>query len=128
MRFTSLIVELVRAKPRWIFWSAVLALALVWLVLPTILYLSPPGNVPTVLAFGHEYQVGTALGPPLSFWLADMAFRLVGGYAFGVYLLAQSCVVVAMGAVFALARGVVGPQLGVLAVMLTLAIAAFSYP
>src|SRR3569833_3073970 len=128
MRFTSLIVELVRAKPRWIFWSAVLALALLWLVVPAILYLSPPGDVPTVLAFGHEYQVGTALGPPLAFWLADIAFRLVGGYAFGVYLLAQICFVVAMGAVFALARGVVGPQQGVLAVLLTLAIAAFSYP
>jgi len=128
MRFTSLIVELVRAKPRWIFWSAVLALALLWLVVPAILYLSPPGDVPTVLAFGHEYQVGTALGPPLAFWLADIAFRLVGGYAFGVYLLAQICFVVTMGAVFALARGVVGPQQGVLAVLLTLAIAAFSYP
>lgn len=128
MRFTSLIVELIRAKPRWIFWSAVLALALLWLVLPAALYLSPPGQVPTVLAFGHEYQVGTALGPPLSFWLADIAFRAVGGYAFGVYLLAQICFVVTMGAVFALARAVVGPQQGVLAVLLTLAIAAFSYP
>ncbi len=128
MRFTSLIVELVRAKPRWIFWSAVLALALLWLVVPTALYLSPPGDMPTVLAFGHEYQVGTTLGPPLSFWLADIAFRAVGGYAFGVYLLAQICFVVMMGAVFALARALVGPQQGVLAALLTLAIAAFSFP
>ena len=36
MRFTSLIVELVRAKPRWIFWSAVLALALLWLIVPAV--------------------------------------------------------------------------------------------
>jgi len=128
MRFTSLIVELVRAKPRWIFWGAVLAFALVWLILPALLYLSPPGEVPTVLAFGHEYQVGTTLGPPLSFWLADIAFRLVGGYAFGVYLLAQICFLVMMGAVFALARALVGAQQGVLAALLTLAIAAFSFP
>lgn len=128
MRFTSLIVELVRAKPRWIFWSAVLALALLWLIVPTALYLSPPGDVPTVLAFGREYQVGTTLGPPLSFWLADIAFRAVGGYAFGVYLLAQICFVVMMGAVFALARALVGAQQGVLAALLTLAIAAFSFP
>lgn len=128
MRFTSLIVELVRAKPRWIFWSAVLALALLWLIVPTALYLSPPGDVPTVLAFGREYQVGTTLGPPLSFWLADIAFRAAGGYAFGVYLLAQICFVVMMGAVFALARSLVGPQQGVLAALLTLAIAVFSFP
>lgn len=128
MRFTSLIVELIRAKPRWIFWSAVLALALLWLIVPTALYLSPPGDVPTVLAFGREYQVGTVLGPPLSFWLADIAFRAVGGYAFGVYLLAQVCFVVMMGAVFLLARALVGAQQGVLAALLTLAIAAFSFP
>lgn len=128
MRFTSLIVELVRAKPRWIFWSAVLSLALLWLILPAALYLSPPGEVPAVLAFGREYQVGTALGPPLSFWLADIAFRAVGGYAFGVYLLAQICFVVTMAALFALARALVGAQQGVLAVLLTLAIAAFSSP
>ncbi|MBE0701860.1 MAG: glycosyltransferase family 39 protein, partial [Afipia sp.] len=102
--------------------------ALLWLIVPTALYLSPPGDVPTVLAFGREYQVGTALGPPLSFWLADIAFRAVGGYAFGVYLLAQICFVVMMGAVFALARALVGAQQGVLAALLTLAIAAFSFP
>ncbi|GAA3839245.1 glycosyltransferase family 39 protein [[Pseudomonas] carboxydohydrogena] len=128
MRFTSLIVELVRAKPRWILWSAVLALALLWLLVPAALYLSPPGDAPTVLAFGREYQVGTALGPPLSFWLADIAFRAVGGYAFGVYLLAQICFAVMMGAVFMLARALVGAQQGVLAALLTLAIAAFSFP
>lgn len=128
MRFTSLIVELIRAKPRWIFWGSVLALALVWLILPTLLYLSPPGHVPDVLAFGREYQLGSELGPPLAFWLADVAFRLVGGYAFGVYLLAQVCFVVTMAAVFALARAMVGPQQGAVATLLTIAIAAFSYP
>jgi len=128
MRFTSLIVELVRAKPRWIFWGAVLSLALLWLTVPAVFYVSPPGDVSTVLAFGREYQVGTALGPPLSFWLADIAFRAVGGYAFGVYLLAQICFVVMMGAVYALARALVGPQQGVLAALLTLAVAAFGFP
>lgn len=128
MRFTSLIVELIRSKPRWIFWSAVLAFALLWLIVPAVLYLSPPDDVPTVLAFGREYQVGTALGPPLSFWLADIAFRLAGGHAFGVYLLAQICFVVMMGAVFTLSRALVGAQQAVLAALLTLAIAAFSFP
>ena len=55
MRFTSLIVELVRAKPRWIFWGSILALALVWLVLPAAFYLSPPGHVP----FGRECDATT---------------------------------------------------------------------
>jgi hypothetical protein len=86
MRFTSLIVELIRARPRLIFWIVVLAQAALWLFLPWLVYGSPPGDVATRLAFGREYQVGTHLGPPLAFWLADVAFRLAGNHIFGVYL------------------------------------------
>ena len=52
---------------------------------------SPPGNLATVLAYGREYQVGTDLGPPLAFWLADIAFRAAGNHLIGIYLLSQLC-------------------------------------
>ncbi len=94
MRFTSLIIELIRARPRLVVWLVVLLQAALWLILPLVLYRSPPGDVATVLAFGREYQVGTDLGPPLAFWLADIAFRAAGNHMFGVYLLAQICSVV----------------------------------
>ena len=94
MRFTSLVVELIRARPRLVVWIVVLAQAGLWLILPMLLYRSPPGDLATALAFGREYQVGTWLGPPLAFWLADIAFRAVGNHMFGVYLLAQACAVV----------------------------------
>jgi hypothetical protein len=74
-------------------WIVVLVQAGLWLFLPMLLYRSPPGDVATVLAFGREYQVGTWLGPPLAFWLADIAFRAAGNTMFGVYLLAQACAV-----------------------------------
>jgi len=128
MRFTSLIVELVRARPRLIFWIAVLAQAVLWFIVPIILYGSPPGDTATVLAFGREYQVGTQLGPPAAFWLADIAFRLSGNHIFGVYLLSQVCFVVTFWALFQLGRAIVGGQQAVLAVLLTATITAFSYP
>ena len=56
-----------------------------------------------VLAVGHEFQLGTYLGPPLAFWLAELAFRSPAAL-FGVYLLSQVCVVVTYWAVFALGR------------------------
>ena len=96
MRFTSLVVELIRARPRLVVWLVVLLQAAIWLILPLLLYRSPPGDLATVLAFGREYQVGTDLGPPLAFWLADIAFRAVGNHVFGVYLLAQICNVTAL--------------------------------
>ena len=128
MRFTSLIVELIRARPRLMVWIVVLAQAALWLIVPLLLYQSPPGDLSTLLAYGREYQVGTDLGPPLAFWLADIAFRAAGNHLFGVYLLAQLCSVVAFWALYQLARAVVGGQQAVLAILLTMTVTAFSSP
>src|SRR6195952_3786899 len=128
MRFPSLIMELIRARPRLVVWLVVLAQAALWLILPLLLYRSPPGDVATVLAYGREYQVGTDLGPPLAFWLADIAFRAAGNHIFGVYLLAQLCFLTMFWPLFLLARAIVGGQQAVLVVLLTLAIFAFSSP
>jgi len=128
MRFTSLIIELIRARPRLVVWLVLLLQAALWLILPLLLYRSPPGDLATVLAYGREYQVGTDLGPPLAFWLADIAFRVAGNNMFGVYLLAQLCSIVTLWALYLLARAVVGGQQAVLAVLLTMTVTAFSSP
>jgi len=128
MRFTSLVVELIRARPRLVVWIVVLAQAALWLILSLVLYRSPPGDLATVLAFGREYQVGTDLGPPLAFWLADIAFRAAGNHIFGVYLLAQLCAVLTFWTLYQLARAVVGGQQAVLAVLLTMTVVVFSSP
>jgi hypothetical protein len=128
MRFTSLIIELIRARPRLVVWLVVLCQAALWLILPLVLYRSPPGDLATVLAFGREYQVGTDLGPPLAFWLADIAFRAAGNHMFGVYLLAQLCSIATFWTLYLLARAIVGGQQAVLAVLLTITVVAFSSP
>ena len=128
MRFTSLIIELIRARPRLAVWIVVLFQAALWLILPLLLYGSPPGELPMVLAYGREYQVGTDFGPPLAFWLADIAFRAAGNHMFGVYLLAQLCFLVTFWGLYLLARAVVGGQQAVIAVLLTVTIAAFGAP
>jgi Dolichyl-phosphate-mannose-protein mannosyltransferase len=128
MRFTSLVIELIRARPRLVVWLVVLLQAALWLILPLLLYGSPPGDLATVLAYGREYQVGTDLGPPLAFWLGDIAFRAAGNHMFGVYLLAQLCSIATFWTVFLLARAVVGGQQAVLAVLLTMTVTAFGSP
>ena len=128
MRFTSLIIELIRARPRLVVWLVVLLQAALWLILPMLLYRSPPGDLATVLAYGREYQVGTDLGPPLAFWLADIAFRAAGNHMFGVYLLAQLCSIATFWPLYLLARAIVGGQQAVLAVLLTMTVTAFSSP
>ena len=66
MRFTSLIIELIRARPRLVVWLVITLQALMWLVVSLLVYRSPPGDLATMIAFGREYQVGTDMGPPLA--------------------------------------------------------------
>jgi len=126
MRFTSLVIELIRARPRLVVWIVVLFQAALWLIVALLFYASPPGNVATVLAFGREYQVGTDLGPPLAFWLADIAYRLAGNHLFGVYVLAQLCSIATFWFLYLLGRSIVGGQQAVLAVLLTMTVTAFA--
>jgi 4-amino-4-deoxy-L-arabinose transferase-like glycosyltransferase len=128
MRFTSLIVELIRARPVLVFWLVALGQAALWFILPAVLYSSPPGDVALNLAYGREYLLGSVQGPPLSFWLADIAFRAAGNNMFGVYLLSQVCFVVSLWAIFRLGRAIVGAQHAALAVLLTVTITAFAFP
>jgi|RhiMetdeSRZDD1v2_1073273.scaffolds.fasta_scaffold106403_2 dolichyl-phosphate-mannose-protein mannosyltransferase len=128
MLYVSIFVELLRSRPALAVWLAALAQGLLWLLVPSLFYAGPPGDVPDVLAVGHEFQLGTYLGPPLAFWLAEIVFDLAGHSLVGVYLLSQACVVVTYWAVFALARSIVGAQHAALAVLLMVGVAAFTVP
>jgi hypothetical protein len=128
MLYVSPIVEALRGRPRLVFWTATLTQALFWVLVPSLFYASPPGNVPLVLAVGHEWQLGTPYGPPLAYWLAELALRLAGGSVIGVYLLSQICVVITFWAVFTLGRAMVGLTHAVLAVLLMIGISAFNVP
>jgi hypothetical protein len=126
MLHTSIIVELLRSQPRLTFWLATLAQAALWWIIPALIYSAPPGDLPIVLAIGHEFQLGSYYGPPLAFWLAEVVFRLAG--IGGVHLLAQACVVATYCAVFALGRAIVGIHHAVFAVLLMVGVSVFTAP
>ena len=122
----SIIFELVRGHPRIVFWLIALTQAALWWLVPTLFYAAPPGDLPLVLAIGHEFQLGSYLGPPLAFWLAEIAYDIAG--MTGVYLLSQICVLVTYWAVFELGCATVGIVHAVIAVMLMVGVVAFSLP
>ncbi|HZO45563.1 MAG TPA: glycosyltransferase family 39 protein [Xanthobacteraceae bacterium] len=128
MLYVSIFVELLRSRPALAVWIAALAQAALWTLVPSVFYAGPPGDLPFVLAIGNELQLGTYLGPPLAFWLAEGAYILAGNSLFGVYLLSQICVVVTYSAVFALGRSIVGAQHAAMAVLLMVGISAFAVP
>ncbi len=128
MLYVSIFVELLRSRPAMAVWIAAIAQALLWTLVPTLFYWGPPGDVPAVLAVGHEFLLGTYLGPPLAFWLAEIAYDATGARMFGVYLLSQACVVTTYWAVFALGRSIVGAQHAALGVLLMIGISTFTVP
>ena len=126
MHYVSLLVEFLRGRPAVVFWTVALTQATLWTLIPAIFYSAPPGDVPMLLAIGREFVLGSYLGPPLAFWLGEIAFGLAG--SFGLYALAQGCIVVTYWAVFALGRGIVGTRHAILGVLLMVGIAAFTVP
>jgi hypothetical protein len=128
MPYVSLIIEALRARPATVFWIAALAQAMLWTLVPALFYASPPGDLPEVIAIGREWQPGSWHGPPLAFWLCDLAFRAAGGHVFGVYILSQICVVTALWALFTLGRLIVGAQHAVMATLLMTGVIFFTAP
>jgi len=126
MFFVPLYIEILRSRPALLFWAATLAQAAIWIAVPTIFYAAPPGDLPQLLAIGHEFQLRGDVGPPLAYWLGEIAFRIAG--LFGVYALSQLCVVTTYWCVFALGSAIVGQPQAVLAVLLMVGISLFTVP
>src|ERR1044072_6494921 len=102
----SLVLEALRARPVFMFWVAALAQGALWTLVPSLFYAAPPGDVPLVLAVGHEWLLGSPYGPPLAYWLANPAF--IPGGSIGVSLISQVCVDIPFWAVFPLGRRILG--------------------
>lgn len=128
MHYVSPVIEALRASPRAVFWTAAAVQTATWALVPSLIYGAPPGDLPEVLAIGREWRMGFASGPPLAFWLADLATHITGGSPVGVYLLSQVCILVALWAVFTLGCGIVGARHAVLAALLMVGVSAFALP
>lgn len=126
MFYVPLYFEAIRARPLLVFWLATLAQAALWLAVPVLFYTAPPGDLAQVLAIGHEFQFDSDVGPPLAFWLAEIAFGIGG--LIGVYVLSQLCVIATYWCVFQLGKAIVGPTQAVIAILLMVGISAFTVP
>ncbi len=126
MFYVPLYFEALRSRPVLVFWLVTLAQAVLWIVVPVLFYAAPPGDLAQVLAIGHEFPLDGDFGPPLAYWLAEIAFRVAG--LFGVYALSQICVIATYWCVFTLGRAIVGPTHAVMAVLLMVGISVFTVP
>lgn len=128
MIYASIIVEALRVRPVLVFWLAAIGQALMWFLVPTLFYAAPPGDLAEVLTIGHAYKLGTLFGPPLAYWVADLAYTLAGGRLAGIYLLAQLCVLLTLWNLMTLGTSIVGVRQSVLAILLMVGVSAAVVP
>jgi hypothetical protein len=88
----------------------------VWTALPLLVCPNLQLDLVEDLALGKEWQLGYWKHPPLPWWFADLAYRLVPDVRI-VYLLGPLCAVVAMYVTWRLAREVVAPMPALVAVL-----------
>ena len=126
MHYVSLIVEFLRGRPRLVFWTAALTQGALWTSSRRCFTARRPVSVPSCWPSVMNSCSAAISAPPLAFWLGEIAFRIAG--IFGVYVLAQACIVVTYWAVFTLGRSIVGTRHAVLAVLLMVGVAVFTVP
>ena len=126
MHFVSLPIEILRTKPRLVFWLAVLTQASLWILVPSLFYAAPPGELAELLSTARHFERLLPVVPPLAYWLAEIALRLAG--FFGVYVLSQICIVVALWAVFTLGRATLGERHAALGTLLMTGIYFITVP
>jgi 4-amino-4-deoxy-L-arabinose transferase-like glycosyltransferase len=116
MHFVSLPIEILRTKPRLVFWLAVLAQAALWILVPSLFYAAPPGDLAELLSVSRHFERLTTVVPPMAYWLAEIAMR--GAGFFGVFVLSQVCIVIALWATFMLGRAMLGERHAAIATLL----------
>jgi hypothetical protein len=120
------LLTLIERRPQTAF-AAFLALhAVVWSVLPTVLYPNLPLDLIEALTYGREWQLGYDKLPPLPWWLVEIAYRLFG-HDFAFYALAQAAVIAAFAVLWATARPLVGPLGALIAILIVDGLHYFPY-
>ena len=79
------------------------------------------------LALGRESQLGYVEGPPLAFWLLDLAYGL-GGSVLVADLLPALSVALTGWLVFAFARQILGERHGAIATLLMVGVHPVAFP
>jgi hypothetical protein len=97
--------------------AIVLALhVIIWTALPALLSQNLQLDLAEDLALGREWQLGYWKHPPLPWWLADLAYRIVGDVR-AVYLLGPLSAAACMYVVWLLGREILGGFQSLVAVL-----------
>jgi 4-amino-4-deoxy-L-arabinose transferase-like glycosyltransferase len=114
--FLDRMVDIARRRPGTVLIALICFQLIAWTLLPMLLSFNLQLDLAEDLALGKEWQLGYWKHPPLPWWAADLAYRLVG-HIDAVYLLGPLATALTFYAIWLLAREVVGAFEGLVAVL-----------
>ncbi len=100
---------------------------LFWVLVPVASYRMLPLDTLELLGWGQEWQWGYYKHPPLGAWIGEATYQLFAGNAIGLYLLAQTCVLVTLVYVWKTARLFLEPRAAVLSTVILEAAYWYTY-
>lgn len=100
--------------------------AVIWSLLPTLLYPNLPLDLIEALTFGRQWQLGYDKLPPLPWWLVEAAHRVITA-DMAYYVLGELSVVAAFAAVWATARAMLNAMGALVAVLIIDGLHYFNY-
>jgi hypothetical protein len=110
------LVEYARREPGTCLATVLVFHVIIWTALPALLSHNLQLDLVEDLALGREWQLGYWKHPPLPWWIADLAYRLVGDVRV-VYLLGPLSAAVCMYAVWLTGRDIAGGFVALIAVL-----------
>lgn len=78
-------------------------ICLLYALVPTLTFPTPPLDVVEGFAWGRELQLGYTKHPPMQAWLLELSFRVTGGGTYGGYWLSALCAALGYACVWQLA-------------------------
>ncbi|HEY8267508.1 MAG TPA: glycosyltransferase family 39 protein [Xanthobacteraceae bacterium] len=123
----TVLTEALRARPSAFVVLALAVHAALWTFARFIADPTPPSEVLVGLALGREARLGYVEGPPLAFWLLDLAY-VFGGSFLVANLLPALSVALAGWLVFAFARKILGERHAAIATLLMVGVHPVAFP
>jgi 4-amino-4-deoxy-L-arabinose transferase-like glycosyltransferase len=103
-------------RPERVFFAVLALHLLLWTAVPILVCRNLQLDLVEDLALGREWQLGYWKHPPLPWWAAELVYRATGEIN-AIYVLGQLAATLCLYGVYLLARNVVGPVQGLIAVL-----------
>ena len=116
----------IERRPGLAFSIFVVVRAILWTIVPTLVFTNIPPDIIEGVAYGRDWQLGYWKHPPLPWLLVDITHRIFGGHDWALFMLSQLSAALASWAIWRLGCEIFTPLEAFAAVVVLDGYAAFT--